>query len=136
MLVVFTIVFMWLMWMLQLSWTFEKEGMTLLWRWKCLLSPDSKKSNVEILDFLMGSNINLSVRFCSLTCTLSLCHYVFETGNFRLTVWHSHVCFMFLCLFVYDGHCVGYVFLTLYLFQRKENEGGWKFLNWRKYDRK
>ncbi|CAJ1976475.1 unnamed protein product [Sphenostylis stenocarpa] len=44
----------------RLSWTFEKEGMTLLWRWKCLLSPDSKKSNVEILDFLMGSNINLS----------------------------------------------------------------------------
>lgn len=94
------VIFMWLMRMLQLSWTFEKEGMTLLWRWKCLLSPDSKKSNVEILDFLMGSNINLSVRFCSLTCTLSLSHYVFETGNFRLTVWHSHVCFMFLCLFV------------------------------------
>lgn len=44
----------------RLSWTFEKEGMTLLWRWKCTQSPDSKKSNVEILDFLMGSNINLS----------------------------------------------------------------------------
>ncbi|ESW16060.1 hypothetical protein PHAVU_007G125600 [Phaseolus vulgaris] len=44
----------------RLSWTFEKEGMTLLWRWKCLLSPDSKKSNVEILDFLMGSTVNLS----------------------------------------------------------------------------
>ncbi|XP_020217429.1 DNA repair protein XRCC4 [Cajanus cajan] len=44
----------------RLSWTFEKEGMTLLWRWKCTESPDSKKSNVEIFDFLMSSNINLS----------------------------------------------------------------------------
>ncbi|BAT94760.1 DNA repair protein [Vigna angularis] len=44
----------------RLSWTFEKEGITMLWRWKCLLSPDSKKSNVEILDFLMGSNDNIS----------------------------------------------------------------------------
>ncbi|TKY51887.1 DNA repair protein XRCC4 [Spatholobus suberectus] len=44
----------------RLSWTFEKEGMTLLWRWKCVQSPNSKKSNVEILDFLMGSNVKLS----------------------------------------------------------------------------
>ncbi|KAL2325121.1 hypothetical protein Fmac_024179 [Flemingia macrophylla] len=44
----------------RLSWTFEKEGMTLLWRWKCTKSPDSRKCNVEILDFLMSSNVNLS----------------------------------------------------------------------------
>ncbi|KAK7391695.1 hypothetical protein VNO78_20114 [Psophocarpus tetragonolobus] len=44
----------------RLSWTFQKEGITLLWRWKCLLSPDSKKTNVQILDFLMTSNINLT----------------------------------------------------------------------------
>ncbi|RDX74040.1 DNA repair protein XRCC4, partial [Mucuna pruriens] len=45
----------------RLSWTFEREGMTLLWRWKCMHSPDSKQSNVQILDFLMSSNINLSL---------------------------------------------------------------------------
>lgn len=46
-------------------------------------SPDSKKSNVEILDFLMGSNINLSVWFC-LTCssTFPLSQRVFHRKLF------------------------------------------------------
>ncbi|CAL0299884.1 unnamed protein product [Lupinus luteus] len=44
----------------RLSWTFEKEGMTLQWRWKCMLSPNSKKTTAEILNFLMDANITLS----------------------------------------------------------------------------
>ncbi|CAJ2628089.1 unnamed protein product [Trifolium pratense] len=44
----------------RLSWTFEKGGMTLHWRWKCMQSPDSKKTTAEILDFLMDANIRLS----------------------------------------------------------------------------
>ncbi|XP_057427326.1 DNA repair protein XRCC4-like [Lotus japonicus] len=44
----------------RLSWTFEKEGMTLQWRWKCLQSSDCKKTTAEILDFLMDANITLS----------------------------------------------------------------------------
>ncbi|KAJ1409416.1 XRCC4, N-terminal domain superfamily [Sesbania bispinosa] len=44
----------------RLSWTFEKERMTLQWRWKCTQSPDSKKTTAEILDFLMDANITLS----------------------------------------------------------------------------
>ena len=46
---------------LQLSWTFEKEGTKLQWRWKCEPAPDSKKTTAEILDFLMDANIRLSV---------------------------------------------------------------------------
>ncbi|XP_050217986.1 DNA repair protein XRCC4 isoform X2 [Mercurialis annua] len=45
---------------LQLSWTFEKEGTKLEWRWKCQPSADNKKTNVEIMDFLMDANIRLS----------------------------------------------------------------------------
>ncbi|CAN0904420.1 DNA repair protein XRCC4 [Linum grandiflorum] len=44
----------------RLSWTFEKEGMTLQWRWKFQPSPDSKKTTARILDFLMDANIRLS----------------------------------------------------------------------------
>ncbi|CAN1841177.1 DNA repair protein XRCC4 [Linum perenne] len=44
----------------RLSWTFEKEGMTLQWRWKFQPSPDSKKTTSRILDFLMDANIRLS----------------------------------------------------------------------------
>lgn len=46
---------------LKLSWTFEKEGTKLEWRWKCKPSHDSKKITVGILDFLMEANIRLSV---------------------------------------------------------------------------
>lgn len=44
----------------RLSWTFEKQGTTLEWRWKCKPSPDNKKTTSEILDFLMDANIRLS----------------------------------------------------------------------------
>ncbi|XP_073287884.1 DNA repair protein XRCC4-like [Primulina huaijiensis] len=44
----------------RLSWTFEKNGTKLEWRWKCQPSPDSKKITAEVLDFLMDSNIRLS----------------------------------------------------------------------------
>ncbi|KAH6821648.1 DNA ligase IV-binding protein [Perilla frutescens var. hirtella] len=44
----------------RLSWTFEKEGMKLEWRWKCHPSPNSKKTTVDVLDFLMDANIKLS----------------------------------------------------------------------------
>ncbi|KAJ6890517.1 hypothetical protein NC651_024118 [Populus alba x Populus x berolinensis] len=44
----------------RLSWTFEKEGTKLEWRWKCQPSPDTKKTTTLILDFLMDSNIRLS----------------------------------------------------------------------------
>ncbi|KAL9237161.1 hypothetical protein vseg_011745 [Gypsophila vaccaria] len=45
----------------RLSFTFEKEGIKLEWRWRCKPSPDIKKTTSEVLDFLMESNINLSV---------------------------------------------------------------------------
>lgn len=44
----------------RISWTFEKEGTKLEWRWKCQPSHDRKKSTAEILDFLMDANIRLS----------------------------------------------------------------------------
>ncbi|KAK7278455.1 hypothetical protein RJT34_23484 [Clitoria ternatea] len=44
----------------RLSWTFDKAGLSLSWRWKCLLSLDSKKITAQILDFLLDSNIRLS----------------------------------------------------------------------------
>ncbi|KAK6914045.1 DNA repair protein XRCC4 [Dillenia turbinata] len=44
----------------ELSWTFEKEGTRLEWRWKCQISPDNKKTTAGILDFLMDANIRLS----------------------------------------------------------------------------
>lgn len=44
----------------RLSWTFEKEGTKLEWRWKCKPSPDSRKITSEILDFLMDANMRLS----------------------------------------------------------------------------
>uniref|UniRef100_A0A803LMF1 Uncharacterized protein n=1 Tax=Chenopodium quinoa TaxID=63459 RepID=A0A803LMF1_CHEQI len=43
-----------------LSWTFEKEGITLEWRWRCKPSPDNRKTTATILDFLMDANIRLS----------------------------------------------------------------------------
>ncbi|KAE8731904.1 DNA repair protein XRCC4 [Hibiscus syriacus] len=44
----------------RLSWTFEKEGTKLEWRWKFQLAPDSQKITAGILDFLMDANISLS----------------------------------------------------------------------------
>ncbi|XP_010512067.1 PREDICTED: DNA repair protein XRCC4 [Camelina sativa] len=44
----------------RLSWTFEKEGTKLEWRWKCKPSHDNKKITVGVLDFLMEANIRLS----------------------------------------------------------------------------
>lgn len=44
----------------RLSWTFEKEGTKLEWRWKCQPSSDSKQTTAAILDFLMDANIRLS----------------------------------------------------------------------------
>ncbi|OWM74799.1 hypothetical protein CDL15_Pgr004566 [Punica granatum] len=43
-----------------LSWTFEKEGTKLEWRWKRQPSPNPKKTNSGILNFLMDANIRLS----------------------------------------------------------------------------
>ncbi|KAG8481051.1 hypothetical protein CXB51_025763 [Gossypium anomalum] len=45
----------------RLSWTFERDGTKLEWRWKFQLSNDSRKITAGILDFLMDANINLSV---------------------------------------------------------------------------
>ncbi|XP_071732534.1 DNA repair protein XRCC4-like [Rutidosis leptorrhynchoides] len=44
----------------RLSWTFEKEGMKLEWRWKFKPSENSKMITAGILDFLMNANIRLS----------------------------------------------------------------------------
>ncbi|KAL1148514.1 hypothetical protein V6Z11_A10G131100 [Gossypium hirsutum] len=44
----------------RLSWTFEREGTKLEWRWKFQPSNDSRKITAGILDFLMDANINLS----------------------------------------------------------------------------
>lgn len=44
----------------RLSWTFEKEGTKLEWRWKCQQSPNSMRTTREIMDFLMDANIRLS----------------------------------------------------------------------------
>ncbi|XP_057466629.1 DNA repair protein XRCC4-like isoform X2 [Actinidia eriantha] len=44
----------------RLSWTFEKKGTKLEWRWKCKPSFDSKKTTAGILDFLVDANIRLS----------------------------------------------------------------------------
>ncbi|CAI9761337.1 unnamed protein product [Fraxinus pennsylvanica] len=44
----------------RLTWTFEKVGTKLEWRWKCQLSPNSKKTTAAVLDFLMDANIRLS----------------------------------------------------------------------------
>lgn len=48
----------------QLSWTFEKEGTKLEWRWKCQPSPNSKETTAAVLDFLMDANVGLSVSVC------------------------------------------------------------------------
>ncbi|KAH7573298.1 hypothetical protein ACOSP7_006881 [Xanthoceras sorbifolium] len=44
----------------RLSWTFEKNGIKLEWRWKCRSAPNSKEVTAGILDFLMDENIKLS----------------------------------------------------------------------------
>ncbi|KAG9458722.1 hypothetical protein H6P81_003230 [Aristolochia fimbriata] len=44
----------------RLSWTFEKQGTKLEWRWKCQPTSNNKQTTVEILDFLMDANIRLS----------------------------------------------------------------------------
>ncbi|KAL8162226.1 hypothetical protein V2J09_013715 [Rumex salicifolius] len=43
----------------RLSWTFEKEGIKLEWRWRCKPSPDSKNTTAEVLDFLTDANTQL-----------------------------------------------------------------------------
>ncbi|CAA2987810.1 DNA repair XRCC4 [Olea europaea subsp. europaea] len=47
----------------MLTWTFEKEGTKLEWRWKCQPSPDSKITTADVLDFLMDANTRLSEEF-------------------------------------------------------------------------
>lgn len=44
----------------RLSWTFEKEGTKLEWRWKCKPSANDKETTAAILDFLMDANVRLS----------------------------------------------------------------------------
>lgn len=44
----------------RLSWTYEKQGTKLEWRWKCQPSSDNKQTTAGILDFLMDANIRLS----------------------------------------------------------------------------
>ncbi|CAL4918971.1 unnamed protein product [Urochloa decumbens] len=44
----------------RLSWTFEKQGTKLEWRWKLQPSPNAQQTISEILDFLMDANIRLS----------------------------------------------------------------------------
>ncbi|XP_004290387.1 PREDICTED: DNA repair protein XRCC4-like isoform 2 [Fragaria vesca subsp. vesca] len=44
----------------RLSWTFDKEGTKLEWRWKCEPSPNSKETTAAVLDFLMDANVGLS----------------------------------------------------------------------------
>ncbi|KAK4801294.1 hypothetical protein SAY86_021781 [Trapa natans] len=46
--------------LILLSWTFEKEGIKLEWRWKCQPSPIPKQTVSGILEFLMDANIRLS----------------------------------------------------------------------------
>nr|CAB3498263.1 unnamed protein product [Digitaria exilis] len=45
----------------RLSWTFERQGTKLEWRWKLQQSPNTQQTISEILDFLMDANIRLSV---------------------------------------------------------------------------
>ncbi|XP_062214643.1 DNA repair protein XRCC4-like [Phragmites australis] len=44
----------------RLSWTFERQGTKLEWRWKLQPSPTTQQTISEILDFLMVANIRLS----------------------------------------------------------------------------
>ncbi|XP_078160622.1 DNA repair protein XRCC4-like [Carex rostrata] len=44
----------------RLSWTFERKGTKLEWRWKLQPSPNKKKTTAEVLDFLLDANIRLS----------------------------------------------------------------------------
>ncbi|KAJ0974037.1 hypothetical protein J5N97_016002 [Dioscorea zingiberensis] len=44
----------------RLSWTFEKQGTKLEWRWKCQPSSNDKQTTAGILDFLLDANIRLS----------------------------------------------------------------------------
>ncbi|XP_031478390.1 DNA repair protein XRCC4-like isoform X1 [Nymphaea colorata] len=44
----------------RLSWTFEKQGTKLEWRWKCQPSADDRHVTASILDFLMEANTKLS----------------------------------------------------------------------------
>lgn len=45
---------------LRLSWTLEKQGTKLEWRWKCDKAPNDQKVISDILDFLMDANTRLS----------------------------------------------------------------------------
>lgn len=44
----------------RLSWTFEKQGTKMEWRWKCQPSSNNKQTTSDILEFLMDANIRLS----------------------------------------------------------------------------
>lgn len=44
----------------RLSWTFEKQGTKLEWRWKLQPAPHPQQTIAEVLDFLMDANIRLS----------------------------------------------------------------------------
>lgn len=95
---------------LQLSWTFEKEGTKLEWRWKCKPSPDSRKITSEILDFLMDANMRLSVRFyvilllwempVKLTRMTFTCHLMF-LFDFEVSHFINHLLFMWLLYKLY-----------------------------------
>ncbi|XP_078436976.1 DNA repair protein XRCC4-like [Wolffia australiana] len=50
----------------RLSWTLEKEGTRLEWRWKCKSSPKSMQTTAQILEFLLDSNTRLSAEVVSL----------------------------------------------------------------------
>nr|ADE76390.1 unknown [Picea sitchensis] len=45
---------------IRLSWTLEKQGTKLEWRWKCDKAPNEQKVISDILDFLMDANTRLS----------------------------------------------------------------------------
>ncbi|GLJ18131.1 hypothetical protein SUGI_0320300 [Cryptomeria japonica] len=45
---------------MRLSWTLEKEGTKLEWRWKCEKAPNDQQVTSEILDFLLDANTRLS----------------------------------------------------------------------------
>ena len=95
--------------MLQLSWTFEKEGMTLQWRWKCKQAPNCKKTTAEILDFLMDANITLSVRF-SITFSFRLSLSAFFIQVISSSLYGIYLS-VYASYFVYNGHCLGDVTL-------------------------
>ncbi|XP_048548836.1 DNA repair protein XRCC4 isoform X1 [Triticum urartu] len=47
----------------RLSWTFEKQGTKLEWRWKLQPAAHPQQTIAEVLDFLMDANIRLSLSY-------------------------------------------------------------------------